>query len=961
MSEIKERLEGFVTYWQSLSGDEKGESQVFCDRLFQAFGHGGYKEAGATLEWRVKGKGAPWKTHYADLVWKPRVLIEMKKRGIDLELHFRQAFDYWLHLVPDRPRYVVLCNFDEFWIYDFDKQLDTPVDVVATTDLPRRYLALNFLSPENPAPLFGNDLEAVTREAAEHVAQVFRSLVKNGEDRGKAQRFILQTVVAMFAEDVDLIPRGLVSTLVNDCFQGASSYDLFGGLFRQMNSADQAPAGRFKGVPYFNGGLFSHIDPIELSVSELTLIGTAAEQDWSRVNPAIFGALFQASMDAAERHALGAHFTAERDIMKVILPSISRPWETRIAGARTVSELLQLRKEMLGFRVLDPACGSGNFLYMAYREMVRLEIILLTKIRGLLSPKEFQKQVGTLSLIRPRQFFGIDVDEFAVELAKITLLFGKKLALDEALQALDREQIHLDLQEDPTLPLENLDNNLICGDALFSAWPTVDVILGNPPYQSKNKMQEEFGRAYLNKLRNKYPGVPGRADYCVYWFRRAHDELGTNKRAGLVGTNTIRQNYSRVGGLDYITNNGGTITDAVSTQVWSGEAAVHVSIVNWIKGDQKGKKRLSRQTGDNASSAWESREVDQINSALSFSTDVTDVEVLRTNAISGGCYQGQTHGHEGFLLTDEEAQEEIRFNPKAESVLHPYLTAEELLSEPDSLPKRFVIDFSPFDLLESGEFKSLLKRVEYQVLPTRKEAAEREKERTKEALEADAKGRTNRHHANFLASWWKLSYPREEMLRALKPLRRYIVCSQVSKRPIFEFVSTKIRPNAALMVFPFEDDYTFGVLQSNVHWAWFVARCSTLGATFRYTSNTVFDTFPWPQDVTQKQLRAIADAGLRVRTLRRDLMVKHRVSLRELYRTLDKPGAHPLAIAHTELDDAVRAAYGIRKGIDVLGFLSKLNNECATKESQNEFVRGPGLPLEAKNRRSFTSADAVGS
>jgi type II restriction/modification system DNA methylase subunit YeeA len=119
---------------------------------------------------------------------------------------------------------------------------------------------------------------------------------------------------------------------------------------------------------------------------------------------------------------------------------------------------------------------------------------------------------------------------------------------------------------------------------LFCKWPAADVIVGNPPYQSKNKMQQEFGPAYVNRVRTRYPDVPGHADYCVYWFRRAHDELAAGGRAGLVGTNTIRQNYSREGGLDYIVGNGGTITEAVSTQAWSGDADVHVSIVNWIKG-----------------------------------------------------------------------------------------------------------------------------------------------------------------------------------------------------------------------------------------------------------------------------------------------------------------------------------------------------------------------------------------
>lgn len=261
MSESLERIKALVQYGATLSGDEKGEAQVFCDRLFQAFGHGGYKEAGATLEFRVKqGKG----THFADLLWRPRLLIEMKKRGEKLQKHYRQAFEYWIHLVPDRPRYVVLCNFDEFWIYDFNVQLDEPLDRVLLTELPDRYTALNFLFPDERKPQFGNDRVAVTRAAADKVAQVFNSLVDRGEDRETAQRFILQCVVAMFSEDFDLLPKGLFVELLDDCRNGQSSFDLIGGLFRQMNNRQRAKGGRFQKVAYFNGGIFSTVEPLEL-------------------------------------------------------------------------------------------------------------------------------------------------------------------------------------------------------------------------------------------------------------------------------------------------------------------------------------------------------------------------------------------------------------------------------------------------------------------------------------------------------------------------------------------------------------------------------------------------------------------------------------------------------------------------------------------------------------------------
>jgi hypothetical protein len=960
MSETAERLKRFVTYAKWLKGDEKGEAQVFCDRLFIAFGHAGYKEAGAVLEHRLKKNDGTRGTSFADLVWPGRMLLEMKKRGEKLQLHLAQAFDYWVRAVPNRPRYVVLSNFDEFWVYDFDRQIDQPVDVVRLVDLPRRYLGLNFLFPHGPAPQFGNDREGVTREAADHVAQVFNALVKRGEPRPTAQRFILQSVVAMFAEDMDLLPKGLVSQVIEDCKGGESSYDLLGSLFRQMNSPQKARAGRFAQVPYFNGGLFGTEAPLELKPRELELLGDAAGKDWARVNPAIFGTLFQGSMDAESRHALGAHFTSEADILRVVQPTIVRPWQERISRAASMKDLLGLRKEMLTYQVLDPACGSGNFLYVAYRDLVRLEIGLLAKLRDSVSVREFEKQVKTLSLISPRQFHGIERESFGIELAKVTLMLAKKLALDEATGALDHHQVALDLHEDHALPLDNLDQNFTCGDALFVDWPAVDAIVGNPPYQSKNKMQEEYGRAYINAVRKKYPGVPGRADYCVYWFRRAHDHLKPGQRAGLVGTNTIRQNYSREGGLDYIVKNAGTITEAVSTQVWSGEAAVHVSIVNWIKAGLKGKKRLYRQVGDQRESPWEVLEVDSINSALSFGVDVTDVEVLKSSAAAGGCYQGQTHGHAGFLLPRAEAEALLEKQKQLAEVLFPYLTADELLSEPGALPKRYVIDFGDQDVLTAERrWPVLYAKVKTEVLADRMKAAKEEEKRSAEARSANANAKTNRHHANFLASWWQLSYRRADLMSALDGLQRYITCGRVTKRPIFEFISPGIHPNDALMVFPYEDDYSFGILQSGLHWAWFINRCSTLKGDFRYTSNTVFDTFAWPQAPSKGAVEAVATASQQLRAGRRALLKTHKLTLRELYRSLEQPGKHPLKEAHETLDAAVRAAYGMGRKEDPLAFLLRLNALVAKAEAAGEDVTGPGLPASARGSKKVMSGDCV--
>jgi SAM-dependent methyltransferase len=953
---VSERLQAFVAYTRQLRGDEKGEAQVFCDRLFQAFGHAGYKEAGAVLEERVRGKHS---TKFADLVWRPRLLLEMKKAGEHLDRHYRQAFEYWVQLVPNRPRYVVLCNFREFWIYDFDLQLDEPVDVVTLNELPTRYQALNFLFPEDRRPLFQNDRVAVTRAAADKVAMVFNRLVRRGEDRAVAQRFVLQSVVAMFSEDAGLLPRGLFTELVRDSEGSGSTYDLLGGLFRQMNSPTAAPAGRYQNVRYFNGGLFREVQPVELDPDEVALVRGATREDWSKVQPAIFGSLFESSMGAEERHAYGAHFTSEADIQKVVSPTIVRPWRERIQAASTLRELLQLRTELSSFRVLDPACGSGNFLYIAYRELKRLEIDLLVKLHREFG-QQAHKRVGTQSLISTRQFFGIDNNAFAVELAKVTLMLAKELALDETRNALQVAQQDLGLEFDAALPLDNLDENIVCEDALFHMWPKADVIIGNPPYQSKNKMQQEYGRAYLNRLRAAYPDVPGRADYCVYWFRKAHDALKPGGRAGLVGTNTIRQNYSREGGLDYIVNNGGTITEAVGSQAWSGDAAVHVSLVNWIKGEARGDKKLYVQKGERRDGPWESYTLPVIGPSLSPLVETSGAQRINVNATAEVCYQGQTHGHEGFLLSVEEAEAMIDADGRNAEVLFPYMTGDDVLTRVPPVPPRYVIDFYPRDVNESAAFALPFERVKRTVLPDRERAAEQERRRNEEALRANPEARTNKHHENFLSRWWHLSYPRPELMERLRCLKRYIACSRVTKRPVFVFIDARVHPSDALQVFALEDDYSFGILQSTIHWEWFKARCSTLTERFRYTSESVFDTFPWPQMPSAAAISSVAKAGRMLRETRRQASSTSEASLRDLYRMLDLPGDNPLKKAQSDLDRAVRAAYEMAARESPLQFLLRLNAHVVEREAAGEGVAGPGLPGSTTKASQLITSDSVG-
>jgi len=946
-----------------IKGDEKGEAQVFLDRLFQAFGWPGLKEAGANCELRVKNTTGG--TSFADLVWKPVVVIEMKKRGADLSKHYSQAFTYWTRLVPNRPRFAVLCNFDEFWVYDFETQLDTPVDIVKLADLPARYGPLNFMFPGDVPPVFGNHQESVTRQAADKLAACFNSMTKRGVERPMAQRFTLQMLMALFSEDIGLLDRYLVTKVLDECKSPQDTHDLLGGLFTAMNTKGGVKGGRFKGVPYFNGGLFADPAHVELVADERVLLKDASQFDWSKVRPEIFGTLFEHSLGKEQRHATGAHFTSAVDIMKVIGPTIVEPWTQLIDSTTTLEGLRKLLARIENFTVLDPACGSGNFLYIAYRELKRLEARIYERMAA--EFKSVDPRQRPFGFVSTANFYGMDINPFAVDIAKVTMMLAHQLAIDE---------LHIN---ESALPLDNLDANFRAGDALInpdgsrSMWFKSDVIVGNPPFLGAKLMKPQLGADYVNAVRRAYPDVPGMADLCVLWFRRAHDELKpctaadpVAGRAGLVGTQNVRNNASRVGGLDHIASTG-TIVEAVDNQPWSGEANVHVSIANWVKTQDKkllpstrrlwfkvdlvpGSKKRPRGAGA-ASKQYEldMRQVPHINSALSDQTDVSTAVALECNTSPQRCFNGQMLGHAAFLLDDVQRAAIVKKDAKSANVIHPYLNGVDALT--NVALDRYVLDFENMDQLQAAAFPGAFDWVKTHVLADRMKKAEKGK---------DKDGNLRPHHKAFLARWWQLSFGRPDMLAVIKPLPRYLACAYVTKRPIFVFVSSKVRPSNLIQVFGFADDYSFGVLQSSTHWQWFITKCGKLKSDFRYSAESVFDTFPWPQSSAATDVNAVVAAARHLRDVRGKALAGMKGGLRALYRTMELPGKNPLKDAQAALDAAVLAAYGFSAKQDVLQQLLELNSQVAALIAAGGVATPPGVPPGYAKPATLVSKDCLG-
>ena len=954
---IEQSLRKFVDWWrEQIKGDEKGEAQIFLDHLMRAFGHDGAIDAGGRYETRVRRRrNGKTTVSFADYLMPRRVLIEMKKRGEDLNKHYVQLEEYWKSLESTvRPRYAILCNFDELWIYDFMTQFYDPVDIVRVDELPsERRVALSFLSPgPHRIPVFKNNRVEVTKDAAFQLAELFRSLEEVKDiDRPIALRFTLQCMVALFAEDVGLLPDATLLNIVEDSRQRANatdnSHDLMALLFTMMNYPKHSRrAGRFGQVDYFNGGIFQEVHPVFLSGAQLHRLESACREDWSRIRPSIFGNIFEYSLDKRQRHREGAHYTSELDIKRIVDPVIAEPWRNDIESVNAIPDALALYDQLCDYIVLDPACGSGNFLYVAYREMKALESELRDRIDEL---------GGDLSQLKRRvtanQFHGYDTNEFAVELAKVSLMIAKKLAVDE-----------FDTDENP-LPLDNLDDNIRAEDALFNEWVEFDACIGNPPYLGFRERRKEHSIAYTSAVQNAFSEVHGQADFCVYWFRKAHDNMNAGARAGLVGTNTIRQNYSRIGSLDYIVENDGVIYDAVSSIPWSGEAKVHVSIVNWTKGESPFvPRRLHLFAGQNDVGEYILRTVDksEINTSLSEQPDVSGALKLSVNTIPKRVFSGNITGSRGFLIPVAKAEQLVKRDKRNQQALTPYLIGRDLVGNAKGLPSRYVVAFNDLDIIEIRNFPDLYAIISETVLPERRHKADVEILKNREAKAVNPNSKINSVQQQRLTKWWTHNNMQVELSNYLQTIDRYICCSQVTKRPIFDFVSNCICPSNMMKVFAFGDDYTFGILQSGVHWQWFIQKASTLKSDYRYTSHSVYDTFPFPQRPSPDLVKAVANAGRDLHEFRRERMANSgTLTMRDMYRTLEEPGVNLLRDLHEALDAAVLAAYGFDPDRDILEQLLALNFEVAAKIEAGEPVTAPGIPPDYPNPGELISDGCI--
>jgi hypothetical protein len=761
------------------------------------------------------------------------------------------------------PSYVVICAFRRLEIWEpgaFPKQPRLVLDLI---DLPDQYDALLFLA--GAEPVFTGGQAQLTREAVVHLTDLYDQLKgRRAAGPRELRDFLLQCVWCLFAEDLGQLPAHVFTRVVDGLIADArrSSEDDLGGLFTILNdpSRTRPSHGLYAGVPYADGGLFERPARVHLTPDELILVRDAAGFNWRLVEPAIFGSLLEGGLGHDQQWRLSAHYTHEADIQKVVQPTVVEPWLERIENVSTHVQAKQAQADLLNYVVLDPACGSGNFLYVAYRELRRIEQRLHER------EVELRRQAGLKEQESLRLFFslqnirGLEIEPFAAALARVTLWMGHKLAVDE-----------LNLGE-TTLPLVDL-TGIEVANALQADWPRADAIIGNPPFHGDRHLRRVIGDAQVEFLKKEF-GV-GVKDYCVYWFRKAHDQLAPGGRAGLVGTNSISQNRARGASLDYIVEHDGVITSAVSKQPWPGEAIVNVSIVNWAKApiDPMVRPRL------------DGSEVAEISAALRAERGVEGATVLRANR--GRAFQGPIPRSGGFVVKETEARELLSRLDADYPVVRPYQTSLDIATSPQHSPGRWVIDFGEMPLEEAQKYPAALDIVRQRVRPGR---------------EGDPAQ---------MRRWWQFWNPRPAMRTALRPLRRYIAGTRHGVRLHYVWCDPTTMASDATVVFAFEDDASLGILMSAPHVAWAWGQSSTIRTDIRYTPKTVFGTFPWPNG----QRDEIADVARRLYARRSEICLEQQIGLTKLYNQIDDGAWTDLRDLHRELDEAVAVAYGWPRNI----------------------------------------------
>ena len=906
----------FVSKWgQATLSESAGSQEHFID-ICRLVGHPTPAEAdpnGDFFTFEKSLKKDTGRQGFADVWRQNHFAWEYKGQHPDLDKAYAQLQLYRESL--GNPPLLVVCDFDRFEvhtnfnntvkrIYRFsngDITSDSAVHGSTLTSI--QVLTALFEDPYSLQP--GQSQARLTEEAAELLGKLTEDLRKWNEasvepiSDQRIARFVMRMIFCFFAADVGLIPKDAFSDLIRVNVANPASFRTYlSELFAAMKDG-----GSFlmREVPHFNGGLFDDDFVPALIADHIAIFEQLNELTWSDIEPSIFGTLFERVIDESKRRQLGTHYTSREDIELIVEPVLMRPlraqwekvrveaqpyldWESRQGrkrdqmGKRLHSLLSEFQDRLVDMTVLDPACGSGNFLYvsLALLKALEKEVIAFAFAHGL---EDFFPRV------HPRQLFGIETDEYAHELASAVVWIGY-------LQWKHRNAFDL-AGESPILqPLDNirLTDALLAfaaaadGPPGEARWPGADVIIGNPPFLGGKLIRRELTDTYVDALFEVWDGrVPHEADLCCYWFEKARSQIeqGFTRRAGLLATQGIRGGRNREV-LSRIAESG-AIFWAQSDREWTLDgAAVQVSMVGFDDGSETGRE-------------LDGLEVSEIYTNLrSGETDVTKARRLKESLDIS--FQGTIKAGK-FDIVDSQAQLLLQQpNPDGRSnqdVVQPWINGTDIAGRSRSM---WIINFAEMEMQEASLYEAPFEHVNKGI-------------RAKRLRNRDPR---------FRKYWWRLGRSRVQFRKSIKALERYIVTPRVSKHRLFVWVSSDTLPDSAIIAFAREDDYFFGVLHSRIHELWARSQGTQLREVesgFRYTPTSTFETFPLPKQ-TDCQEGEIAEAAKHLDTLRQgwlnpppDDVNPSALRQRTLTNLYNDPPTW-LRLAHESLDEAVAAAYG---------------------------------------------------
>lgn len=825
--------EAFISKWKASTLKERSAAQEHFIDLCHMLGEptpssdpSGTSycfEKGALKTTGSKGWADVWKRgHFG---W------EYKGKGADLHAAFAQLQKYAVAL--ENPPLLVVCDLERFRIHTSWNNTVSTVHELTLEDLrdpaKRQVLKAVLSDPEKLRP--GLTRQALTEHAASDFARLAQRLREAGHPPIAVAHFIQRLVFSMFAEDVGLLPDQLFSRMLLAAKGMPGQFEVMASeLFRAMRSGGTAA---WQKIDWFNGGLFDDDTALPLDRDDIQIVSAAAALDWAEIDPTIFGTLFERGLDPGKRSQLGAHYTDRDKIMLIIEPVIIRPllaeWEitktaisdalVRANAAKTAAPRTKARDAALShyraflyrlrnFKVLDPACGSGNFLYLALLALKDLEqqvMIEAETIDPVVLPREFP-HVG------PAAVKGIEINSFAAELARVTVWIGEIQWMRRNGWEVSRNPI-----------LKTLDN-IECRDAILDAdgsesiWPDADVIVGNPPFIGGKMLRRSLGDEYVDKLFRLFSDrVPSEADFVTYWFEKARGQIANDrtKLGGLVATNSIRGAFNRRV-LERVAQVA-PLFEAWSDEPWDADGvSVRVSIVCF--GEHHGSPQLN------------GLRVPRISADLSASaSDLTLARRLPENAKK--CFQGPVKVGP-FEIDGEEARQLLtaRGNPNGQpnsDVVRPWSNGMDLVRRPLD---KWIVDFGERKEKEASLYEAPFAIVESRVKPIR-------------ILNRDRQRRD---------LWWRLGRSGGDLRVASADLHRVILTPRVSKHRIFVWRPVQVLPDSRVVVIAKDDNATFGILHSRFHEAWSLRLGGWHGAGNDpvYTPSLGFETFPFPEGLT---------------------------------------------------------------------------------------------------------------